>query len=325
MPPRSMRSYAPGDDATWRFSAEVSVEMDRPTVVARLDGGLTEYCLSAGDGPIVLVLHGGHMRAGLPLGEEVFRKAGFRVLAPSRPGYGRTPLTTGPSPAAFADAVAELCGELGIARLEGVVGISAGGPAAVAMAIRHPDLVRRVILESAVGPLPWPDRRTRIVGGLLFHPRIEAVTWALMHALTRTLPAVALWSLMRDLSTRPARAVVDALDSEAREITLGLLAHMRSGAGFANDLRFLAQGATGVAGVSQPTLVIGTAKDGAVPFAHTRALAGAIPRARLLASEADSHFIWFGGDYLKVSAQIRAFLAEDPDSSVSDGCGRPSW
>ncbi|MFE0678916.1 alpha/beta fold hydrolase [Streptomyces sp. NPDC058867] len=288
------------------------METERPTAVARLDSGLMEYWLSEGDGPVVLVLHGGHMRAGLPLGEEVFEEAGFRVLAPSRPGYGRTPLTTGPSPAAFADAVTELCGELDIDRLEAVVGISAGGPAAAAVATRHPDLVRRVILESAVGPLPWPDRRSRLLGGLLFHPRIEAVTWALMHALTRALPGVALWSLMRDLSTRPARAVVSALDSDTRQTVLDLLARMRSGAGFTNDLRFLAQGTADAADVSQPTLVVGTAKDGAVPFAHARALAGEIPRARLLASEAESHFIWFGSDYPKISSQISAFLAEDP-------------
>jgi dipeptidyl aminopeptidase/acylaminoacyl peptidase len=57
-------------------------------VVASLPAGPVEYRLE-GDGPrTVVVFHGGHMRAGLALGENVFADAGCAVLAPSRPGYG---------------------------------------------------------------------------------------------------------------------------------------------------------------------------------------------------------------------------------------------
>ncbi|MFC7641943.1 alpha/beta fold hydrolase [Streptosporangium lutulentum] len=66
--------------------------------------------------------------------------------------------------AAFADVTAELCRDLGVGRLAAVVGISAGGRTALAMAARHPHLVERLILQSAVGFLPWPDRRTRLGG-----------------------------------------------------------------------------------------------------------------------------------------------------------------
>jgi hypothetical protein len=41
----------------------------------------------------VVIFHGGHVRAGLALGEEVFAEAGYTLLVPSRPGYGRTPLS----------------------------------------------------------------------------------------------------------------------------------------------------------------------------------------------------------------------------------------
>ncbi|PAX86139.1 alpha/beta hydrolase [Streptomyces albidoflavus] len=282
---------------------------ERSTTVAQLPGGPVEYWLSAGEGPVALVLHGGHMRAGLPLGEEVFEEAGMRVLTPSRPGYGRTPLKTGPSPAAFADVIRYLCAELGITGLQAAVGISAGGPTAVAMAARHPGLVRRLILESAVGPLPWPGRLTRLLGGAHFHPKFEKATWSAMHVLARKAPNIALRSLMRDLSLRPAREVVGALDSDDRRRALKLLSAMQSGAGFSNDLRFLAQGATDVATVSQPALVIATAEDGSVPIAHARATADAMPRARLVTTQAESHFIWFGRDYARVASQIRAFLA----------------
>ncbi|MFD0661595.1 alpha/beta fold hydrolase [Thermocatellispora tengchongensis] len=77
---------------------------ERPTRIAELPAGPVEYRLEQPDaGPgtargTVLVCHGGHMRAGLPLGEEVFTQAGYQVLVPSRPGYGRTPPRSGAPP-----------------------------------------------------------------------------------------------------------------------------------------------------------------------------------------------------------------------------------
>jgi pimeloyl-ACP methyl ester carboxylesterase len=101
----------------------------RPTTMAHLDAGAVEYRLVHGRKPAVIVFHGGHMRAGLALGEDVFVSAGHTVLVPSRPGYGRTPLSTGTSAAGFADVVEELCRHLEIEHAAAVTGISGGGPA----------------------------------------------------------------------------------------------------------------------------------------------------------------------------------------------------
>jgi len=66
------------------------------------------------------------MRAGLNLGEELFDAAGHTVLVPLRPGYGRTPLSTGTSVEQYTDVVRALCAHLGIARIAAVVASSAG-------------------------------------------------------------------------------------------------------------------------------------------------------------------------------------------------------
>ncbi|MBB6438810.1 alpha/beta fold hydrolase [Streptomyces candidus] len=111
--------------------------------------GPVEYRLDRRDGPAaVVLLHGGHLRAGPPRGEEVSAAAGCTVLAPSRPGCGRTPVSTGTSPTGFAGAVSGLCAHLGIQRVDAVAGVSAGGPTAVAPAALHPALVRKVPLLS---------------------------------------------------------------------------------------------------------------------------------------------------------------------------------
>nr|WP_277348051.1 alpha/beta fold hydrolase [Streptomyces sp. HNM0574] len=256
-----------------------------------------------------MILHGGHMRAGIAVGERELAAAGHTVLAPSRPGYGRTPVSTGPSPERFAAATEELCARLGVRRLDAVIGISGGGPTAVALAARSPRLVRRLVLESAVGPLPWPDLRTRAAGRLLFHPRTEALTWGATHALVRRRPGFGLRLLLGGLTTRPVGEVLAELDAADREQLAALLGRMRSGAGFATDLRYLAGGAQPLlAEVRVPALVVAGRADGAVPFAHAEALAAALPRARLLVSEAGSHLLRFGRDAARTGAETARFV-----------------
>ena len=93
-----------------------------------LPGGPVEYRLERRREGVVLVFHGGHVRAGLAMGEEVFADAGYSVLAPSRPGDGRTPLTAGTCVQQYTDIVRGPCDRLGITRVAAVVGISGGGP-----------------------------------------------------------------------------------------------------------------------------------------------------------------------------------------------------
>ncbi|MFE3853067.1 alpha/beta fold hydrolase [Streptomyces griseorubiginosus] len=284
------------------------VPEDRPTHVVRLDAGLVEYRLERRGPAIVVVLHGGHTRAGLPVGEEVFVEAGHTVLAPSRPGYGRTPLSTGTSTSGFADVVGALCAHLGITEVAAVVGTSGGGPTAVTMAARHPGLVRRLILQSAVGTLPWPGRPTRIGAHLLFGTRSERVTWGALRLLLRRAPDTALRLLLSGLTTLPVSDVLADLGPEERAAMIELFCRMRSGHGFLNDLRPTPDL---TADIGQPTLVIGTRADRGVPFAHARSLASGIPRAELVESGAASHLMWFGSAWPTTAEKIRAFLSDN--------------
>ncbi len=281
--------------------------VERETITARLAAGAVEYRLE-GEGPeTVVIFHGGHMRAALALGEEVFTTSGHRVLVPSRPGYGRTPLATAPTPAAFADVVADLCRTLDIERIAAVVGISAGGRTAATMAARHPHLVDRVILQSAVGFAPWPgDRRTRLGGRLAFNARVEAVSWAAVRLLMRAAPRAGLRLLLRDLSTRPAGQVMAALSEHDQAELLALFTLMRSGEGFVNDMLPVPDCA---GQVTQPALVIASRTDRSVPFTHAESLTATIPRAELAESRADGHMIWFAPDYPAIAAKIKDFLA----------------
>ncbi|MDT9699159.1 alpha/beta hydrolase [Streptomyces sp. P17] len=125
----------------------------------------------------------------------------------------------------------------------------------------------------------------------------------------RLAPQTGLRLLLRDLSTLPVRDVIAALQAQDRATLVALLSQMRSGRGFLNDLQPTPDVTTEV---GQPTLVIATRKDGAVPFSHAQSLAAAIAHAELVESQADSHFIWFGHDWPAIAETIRAFLTTDP-------------
>ncbi|WP_432843832.1 alpha/beta fold hydrolase [Dactylosporangium sp. CA-092794] len=245
------------------------------------------------------------MRAGLALGEDAFAAAGYTVLVPSRPGYGRTPVRSGRTVADFTDTIRALCGELGITRIAAVVGISGGGPTAVTMAARHSDLVARLVLLSAVGPLPWPDRRTRLGAYLVFAPGIESVTWAGVRLFIRAAGRRALGPLMGGVSIAKGPAALAGLSDIDRDMLRTLFGAMRSGGGFIHDLRPVPD----VCGsVRQPALVVASRADGGVPFAHAEALAAALPRAGLVESRAAGHFVWCSPDWPSIAERIIAFI-----------------
>jgi pimeloyl-ACP methyl ester carboxylesterase len=288
----------------WLVSARLA-----PTDVADVGAGRIEYRWDRRGDRTVVVLHAGHMRAAIAVGEEPFVERDCTVLVPSRPGYGRTPVTTGTSPEGFADAIGQLCEHLGIRRVAAAVGVSAGGPTAIAMAARHSDLVQRLVLASAVGVQPWPDRLHRIMATVLFRPRVERVTWAAMGGLPRVSRDVGLRVLLRDLSTKPVGAVVAALGPDTRDQIVELFASMRSGRGFLNDLHQVRNPSVAASHVSQPALIVATRSDRSVPFVHAETLARALPHSELVVSAADTHFIWFGGDYSAIASTIADFVA----------------
>jgi pimeloyl-ACP methyl ester carboxylesterase len=158
-------------------------------LIANTPYGSIEYRLE-GNGPLVMVLNGGHCSRDTRLSHERLAQHGFTVLTPSRPGYDDTPASVGRSAQTAGDALAALLDSLGIAQVS-TIGISAAGPTALAFAQRHPKRSRDVVLESAVA-MPWDGRVKR--GARLAFGRMERLTWA----------GVTSHSASRDAIIRPA-------------------------------------------------------------------------------------------------------------------------
>lgn len=143
----SSAAAAAGLAAYTRYRAEmraVRVKLDEGGIIAATSAGPIEYA-EQGAGEPLLLIHGagGGYDQGLLIGRDIAK--GHRIIAPSRFGYLRTPVPEDFSSAAQADAHAALMDHLGIASAI-VVGVSAGGPSAVELALRHPERVSALIL-----------------------------------------------------------------------------------------------------------------------------------------------------------------------------------
>ncbi|BDP44415.1 oxidoreductase (plasmid) [Deinococcus aetherius] len=111
--------------------------------------GLRMYYEVHGTGAPLVVLHGAYMTVDL-LGGLVSELAGHqRVIAPELQGHGHTADSGRPlSYEGMADDVAALLAHLGISQAD-VLGYSMGGAVALQLAIRHPQVVRKLVVASA--------------------------------------------------------------------------------------------------------------------------------------------------------------------------------
>lgn len=268
---------------------------------------------SVGDA-VVLVFPGGHTTAATPLGTDIYTDLGYRALTFSRPGYGRTDV--GPLMAAeFAPAVADVCEHLRVTEAVATVGVSFGGLQAVHVAVSLPHLAPRLILHScAPSTLPYPDTALeRLAVPLAFSPRTQRLTWRAVRALTSSDRGLRL--MMSTLSTLPSAAWWDTWTPTDRASARATFAAMDSGSGFVTDVR---QGQAdrssyreaALRSVLCPTLVTASLNDGGVRFDHADDFVRTIARARLVQTDAGSHFYWLGTSRRTVSAAVRDFITQ---------------
>ncbi len=278
----------------------------RPHLVSTPRGPV-EVVIS-GDGPAVLALHGamGGCDQSLLLARTL-AEGGYRVLAPSRPGYLGTPLSSGRTAEEQADLHAAMLRRLGL-RSAAVVAVSGGGPSALQLALRHPELCWGLVLVSTCSGV----MAERIP--LRFH---------LMKLLARipAFAAMARRQLDRDPEAAAARSIPDPAlrartlaDPEAWPLLLALMRSTsdRMGARLAgtdNDIRVTRRTTYPLERIAAPALVVHGTADSVASFDHGAALAARIPGAELLAIEGGEHVSIFTHREV-VRERVTKFLRE---------------
>lgn len=270
----------------WRHATETRLHAGSHVIDTR--HGPIEFGDDAGPGaadpakPPLLVLHGtgGGYAVGLVLGRAVAASSadgspGPRVIAPSRPGYLRTPLSTGRTFTEQAAALTELLDALGIERAA-IAGVSSGAPVAIQLALRDPARVERLVLWAAVTSRAHP-RVARITRGPL---ATNIGAWLTV----RVIPATARMRLRRG-RIRDPRALATLSELGAAFFPLDL-----SAAGMRNDdTQVAALPDLALETLGMPTLIVHGTADRAVPFADATHAAQRIPAARLVPVRGGDH------------------------------------
>jgi pimeloyl-ACP methyl ester carboxylesterase len=268
--------------------------------------GTLEYGES-GSGEPILSLHGagGGYDQGLMIADLI--GSGYRVIAPSRFGFLNTPVPPDASVAAQADAYLCLLDGLHVNAVH-VVATSAGGPSALALALRHPQRVKSLTLVSALSTL----RPVRADGA---GPSTAMLSDFGYWAVTTFLPGVALDALGLPAASQ-TRMSVGELD-RTRNVLRMMLPMARRELGNNTDIveqNLPAIEAMPIDQITAPTLVVHARDDTLVPFAQGLYSAAHIPGAKLAAFDDGGHLIIVKD---VVWEEIGQFIAEHSRSDNS--------
>jgi len=268
--------------------------------------GFVEY-RTEGNGPVVLVLNGGHTNCMSPFEhEDFFLKNGYRLVIPSRPGYGKTPSSSGKKAEEFAYTITSLLDVLKIDKVI-VIGISAGGRTALHFANNNPKRLTKLILESAVLCETWPDLGTCIGSLFIFNRVSERMTWAAFRLLGQIAPDFALKIMMKALSSLDSQEVVDSWNEKERQSVLEFLLGSRSGSGFLHDIKHTFE-FDKLNLITVPTLIIASSNDKSVSPQNSIKAAQQISGAELMMIPAESHLIWFSKYKGEIENKITNFI-----------------
>ena len=276
--------------------------------IARTRCGPIEYG-AVGEGAPLLVVHGagGGFDQGLEL--AAFAGQGFRVIAPSRFGYLRTPLPPDASAAAQADAHACLLEALNVERAA-VLGVSAGGPSSMQLALRHPERTAALVLlvPAAYAPPPSdaPPRRMPPGAAFLFDTalRSDFVFWAGGKVVHQTFIRVILGTPPDVVASAPA-------DEQARieRLLEHVLPVVPRRQGLLNDAAVTsALPRYELDKIAAPTLAISVVDDLYGTYDGARYTAEHVPRGRFVGYPTGGHMLV--GHDAEAIAEVRAFLQQ---------------
>ncbi|MBO0757206.1 MAG: alpha/beta hydrolase, partial [Bradyrhizobiaceae bacterium] len=229
---------------------------------------------------------------------------GFRVIAPSRFGYLRTPIPPDTSPAAQADAHAALLSRLNVGRAI-VVGVSAGARSAVELAIRHPTSVAALILivpgtYSPTSPVSVEASR----GSQLVFWAVNAGADFSWWALEKIAPSV----LVRFVGVKPE--VLAAAGSAEQDRIMGIIRAIEPLSRRFPGINVDSSSAlheVALQEITMPTLVISARDDLFNTLPAAEFAASRIPSAKLVVYDSGGHLLV--GHERETREAVRIFLA----------------
>jgi pimeloyl-ACP methyl ester carboxylesterase len=275
--------------------------------IAQTTKGPVEYTL-IGRGPVVLVCHGTSQNCFSTNESAPLVEAGFSVLTPSRPGYGRTPLSVGRTAAQAAEALVALLDSLGIETCS-VVALSGGEPTGVALAAGFPQRVKRLVLAEALARPEDLPNEPAYKSQVAFYGPMYSVFWGMLRIASDISPRNTARQTLAIFSTHDPEDALSRLSPEEVMKFSSFFHGQSSRKGALTDLCHTV-GKDRLQEITQPTLIIHSREDKDVPFSHAEWALENIPRAELCEAGFTGHFFCVGPDFLRISHRMVAFLQE---------------
>ncbi|MCG8481013.1 MAG: alpha/beta hydrolase, partial [Spirochaetales bacterium] len=206
---------------------------------------------------------------------------------------------------AQADLAASLIDELAVDSVV-VVGVSAGGPAALQFALRYGERTRGLVLLSAITRRTYltDDQRNSALGKLVMSRRGQNPAYFLIHQAMKRMPALALRDYVRTETTYDGargkeyieRILADPRQrSEVAALADAMVPALPRFAGVMNDIEVQQTlDDAPLESIRVPTLIVHSRYDGDVPYDTAVHTASRIPGAEFIAVEQFGHMIWWG-------------------------------
>ena len=275
--------------------------------LAQTEKGPIEYTL-LGAGPIVLVCHGTSSDCYSTAITGRLPESGFSVLTPSRPGYGSTPLEVGPSTEAAALGLVALLDALEIETCS-LIAISGGGPTGIALAANHPQRVRRLVLAVAISNPTDRRNEPSYQQQMTFYGSAHNLMWGMFGLIARLSPRAMARQTMATFSTHDPDDALKQLSAADLQDISRFYRGRSSRQGALNDFTH-ALGSEALGSIHQPTLVIHSREDRAVPFSQAKWSLAHLPQAELCEAGCTGHFFWVGPDFARIEQRLISFLRE---------------
>ena len=271
----------------------------------------------------VLALHGTPgSRLMFALAHKAARERDVRLIAPERPGYGLSDFWRVESLAQIAEDLSAVADAYGLDRFA-VIGVSGGGPYAVAAAAAMPDRISLLGLVAPMGEVADRELRLSRFHKLLFK-RLARRPWATRVFLRRLRsmvfksPDTTYRLLMRRArpSDRHVLARYDVMASLQAAIGETLRPRVE---GAAQDLRlYCASWGLQLGDIDVPAIVWQGGDDPVVPPAAAYALARALPNCRLDVIPGAGHY-WVYAQFGQILDAVAAALRADAGPGSATG------
>jgi pimeloyl-ACP methyl ester carboxylesterase len=312
---------------SWRFEhwkKEKLTTLDAGSKVVETTAGLVEYTES-GSGPLVLVSHGapgGYDQATL-IGAHL-AKNGFRVIAPSRPGFLRTPLETGLLFDDQADAFAALLDKLGV-KSAAVLGFSTGAQVATRFALRHPDRTDALVLLAPVTTAYARDVQKNphqlLPDAALFKTTGDMGSWLFVEQAKRD-PRWMVESVLKvdtTLEDDGRGKLTDFIITDPGQLAffrdlVGTQAPLEPReSGTRNDLLLVrALDAVAYEDLQPPVMLVRGGKDAAAEWTTLKPIIDKLPSAKTFTVKDAGQIVWLGPDAAAMQQAIVDFLRNPP-------------